>query len=343
MKWVKRIGVGILVIIGFFIVLYFSQIIYGAQQLSGQLKIIRGAVPISQYLSDPDKPDSIKNQLRLVQEIRQFAFDSLGLKKNDNYTTVYDQRGKDVLWVVTASKPYMLEPKVWKFLFLGEVSYKGYFSLERTLDEASFLKKEGWDVSARPVTAWSTLGWFNDPILTNMLSRTEGELAELIIHELTHGTLFVKDSVDFNENLASFIGEKGAELYLVNKYGTNSSEYNNYISIQKDNDKLSNYMLLGASRLDSLYKSFDASEDTVFMLNKKNDMINRIVSNLDTVSFHDSQYKNIFQRRLPNNAYFMSFIRYKSKGNLFEKILVRDFDNDIKRFLQFYKSNYPSL
>jgi len=343
MKWVKRIGASVLLLITIFIVVFFSQVVYGLRQLNGQLRIIRGAIPVSQYLKDPGNPDSIKIKLQLVQDIRQFAFKDLGLKRNDNYTKVFDQRGKDVLWVVTASKPFMLEPKVWKFLFLGEVSYKGFFSIDRTLEEANALKKEGWDVSARPVTAWSTLGWFNDPILTNMLSRSEGELAELIIHELTHGTLFVKDSVDFNENLASFIGEKGAELYLKKKYGPNSSALNNYLSIQKDNDRLSNFMLLGASKLDSLYKSFGSEEDTTSMREEKNEMINKVVANLDTVTFYDPAYNKIFAKRIPNNAYFMSFIRYKSKGNLFEKILVRDFDNDIKRFLEFYKSNYPSL
>jgi len=343
MSWLKKIGLWVLLILFLFLMIYFQQVIYGLRQLKGELKIIRGAVPITRYISDSTKPDSVKLKLKLVQEIKQFAIEDLGLKENDNYTTVFDQEGKDVLWVVTACEAYRLQPRVWNFPFLGEVSYKGYFNLDLSIEEAKKLDKLGYDVSVRPVTAWSTLGWFTDPILTNMLNRSEGDLAELIIHELTHGTLFIKDSVDFNENLASFIGEKGAEIFLKMKYGENSAELSDYKTELIDENRFSDYMLYSASQLDSLYSTFDNSSDSMMMANSKKEMIGRIVSNLDTVSFTHDEFRKIFEKRIPNNAYFMSFIRYKSKGDLFEKILRRDFDNDIKRFLEFYKSNYPSL
>src|SRR5690606_38017292 len=95
---------------------------YGISQGYGQLKIILNTKPVEEVLSDPAFPDSLKSRLRLIEEIRQFAFDSLGINPSDNYTSVYDQKGKPLLWVVTASEPFRLEPKKWEFPFLGSVS-----------------------------------------------------------------------------------------------------------------------------------------------------------------------------------------------------------------------------
>ena len=262
----------------------------------------------------------------------------------DNYNKVYDQHGKDILWVVTASLPYKLEPKTWVFPFLGEVSYKGHFNLDRAIGEAKELERQHWDVSVRTVSAWSTLGWFDDPVLTGMLDRSDGDLAELILHELTHGELFVKDSVDFNENLASFIGEKATELFLMNEYGDSSSQLVEYKNNLQDQSRITNFMLQGARNLDSLYSTFTNLNDTSFMEASKEKMINRIVQNLDTVNFSNKMdFQNFFRKRKPNNAYFMSFIRYKSKEGEFEKLLKTKFDGDLKSLLDYFRTNYPSL
>lgn len=344
MKLVKRILLASIAVLILLSLIYLSDIIYGIRQLNGQLSIINGAVDIKEYLADPANPDSIKNKLLLVERVKEFAIKTLEYKPNDNYTTVFDQKGEEVLWVVTASLPYKLEPKIWSFPFLGEVSYKGHFNLERTINEAKDLEKNNWDVSVRAVNAWSTLGWFNDPILTGMLDRTEGELAELILHELTHGELFVKDSVDFNENLASFIGEKAAASFLIQQYGDSSTQLINYLNNLNDQRKISNFMLVSASKLDSLYNTFSEDADTTHMASSKSQLIEEIISNLDTVSFSNKEdYIQFFSRRKPNNAHFMSFIRYKSMENEFEDMLQTKFKGDLKSLLDFFRTNYPSL
>ena len=119
------------------------------------------------------------------------------------------------MWVVMACEPFALKPKEWKFPIIGSVPYKGFFKKERAEALKAELEKEGWDVMVRNPGGWSTLGWFTDPILSKMLMRSEGDLANLIIHEMSHATIFVKDSVEFNENLATFIGDRGAELFLI--------------------------------------------------------------------------------------------------------------------------------
>ena len=102
----------------------------------------------------------------------------------------------------------------WSFPFLGRVPYKGFFDRGAAIEEDSLLRLKGYDTGIGNIRGWSTLGWFKDPILSGMLENSEGALANLIIHELWHGTLYVKDSADFNENLASFAGEQGALLFL---------------------------------------------------------------------------------------------------------------------------------
>ena len=298
------------------------------------MTIISNTQDVSDVLASDNVPDSIKHQIRNIEEARLFAFDSLGLKQSDNYTTFYDQKGQVSLWNLSASEPFALEPKLWSFPILGSFPYKGFFDLEKAKTEAKELKDEGYDVRIRPVGGWSTLGWTKDPILSNMLRRTEGSLVELIIHELTHSTLFVKDDIEFNENLASFIGEKGAVAFLNNKYGKGSSAYYDYIISEEDSETFRDHMLLAAGKLDSLYQSMiEISSDSI-KSKKKEQMINEIIISIDTLHFHNERYYQIFQNTLPNNAYFMSYLRYYSSNDSLESLLSNSYDNDLRSFIE---------
>ena len=130
---------------------------------------------------------------------------------------------------------------------------------------------------------WSTLGWFTDPILSKMLMRSEGDLANLIIHEMSHATIFVKDSIEFNENLATFIGDRGAEMFLIDKYGRNSKEYTVYIEEDEDYLKYVNHMLRGAKLLDSLYARMNESDSLSQKRALKETAIRKIVNAMDTL------------------------------------------------------------
>ena len=227
---------------------------YGLGQARGQFKVMWYAKPIPEVLADPQFPDSLKSTLSLVPEIKQFAIETLGLKHSENYSSVYDQQGKEILWVVTACKPYSFEPVIWSFPLIGSFTYKGYFNQRKAVDLAKTMKAQGYDVELRSVSGWSTLGWFNDPLLSNMLADGPGPLANTIIHELTHGTIFIPDSMTFNENLATFIGSKGSQEFLKMKYGPDSNEYRNYLARRQDARIFSRYIVLAAHQLDSLYQ-----------------------------------------------------------------------------------------
>jgi len=319
-------------------------IIYGLEQASGQWEVIRQAKPIEVFLNDPNFPDSLKNKLYLIQEVRDYAIDSLGINDSKNYTTLFDQKNREILWVITACQPFELKDKKWTFPLLGSFSYKGFFNYQRALNEKKELELAGFDTGIRSVSAWSTLGWLSDPIMSNMLYRSEGELANLIIHELTHATLYVKDSVEFNENLASFIGDHGARRFLAFGFGPESKEYNNYVMAKEDREAFSKHFLRATNKLDSLYGTFTLDSDLEWKKSKKLEMIKSIMVHLDTVKFHfPGNYGKVFDERLPNNTYFMSFLRYRGYLEELEQQLKTNFGGDLDLFLSHLKEKYPSL
>jgi predicted aminopeptidase len=314
---------------------FHSLVSYGIDQGIGQLKIVWQARPVTEVLNDPGISDSVKVKLRLIEEIKKFAIDSLGLKASKNYSTLYDQHGKPALWVLTASEQYNLKPYEWKFPVVGKVSYKGFFIYENGKKEEEKLKRDSFDTDFQPTSAWSTLGWFRDPILSNFLFRNEGQIAELIIHEMTHATLYVKSSVDFNENLASAVGEEGAEKFLIAEHGDSSTELLEYRNRNEDYNRFASHMLSGAKQLDSLYQSFTQNETRGKKATLKQQLIGEIVSSLDTVSFHNKKrYAKIFSvNHLPNNAYFLGFTRYDAQKEEMKKELREKFHHDIKKYL----------
>ncbi|MEO1052856.1 MAG: aminopeptidase [Bacteroidota bacterium] len=340
----RKIFLGILAVILIALVWNYKLVDYGLAQARGQLHIIWNARPVEEVLNDSTVADSIKSKLLLIQEIRQYAIDSLGLNDTDNYTTLFDQKGKPVLWVVTASEPYALKAKKWGFPIIGSFSYKGFFNKERAIKEKNKLTEEGWDTGIRTAGGWSTLGWFKDPILSNMLRRSEGDLANLIIHELTHGTIFVKDQLEFNENLATFIGDMGARKFLRQKYGYSSKEYTKYDQGETDEKRFIRYILKGADALDSLYQTFDDSNSIESKKLKKEELIDKIANSLDTVSFYNtSRYQRVFEKRKPNNTYFMSYMRYRSKQSELKNQFETEFNGNLGAFIDFMKEKYPFL
>ncbi len=224
----------------------------------GQMDIVTGARGFDEVYADVSVDEKIKVKLRKIDRIRAYAFDSLGLKRSDNYTTFFDQKGTRLMYVVTGAKPFALEPHLWHFPIVGDVPYKGFFDEAKAKVERDRLKAEGWDTDIGGASGWSTLGWFKDPVLSSMLQRSEGDLAELIIHELTHGTIFISGDVDYNENLATFIGVTGAVQYLTAYYGKDSPEYKEYMNGAADDNIRTDFMLESAGYLDSLYEQVGA-------------------------------------------------------------------------------------
>ncbi|GAB5523548.1 MAG: aminopeptidase [Roseivirga sp.] len=345
-KWFKRIGLGLLLLLLIIYIWQFELANYGLMQLRGQLRVVNNAIPLEEFLQLPETTDDERFKVQVIQEARTFAFDSLGINYSDNYTKIFDQEDKPSMYVVTACEPFEFKAKLWKFPVVGSVPYKGFFIREKAMEEARSIRAaDSIDVSVRTAGGWSTLGWFNDPVLSNMLKRSEGDLASLIIHELTHGTLYIKDSVTFNENLASFIGDKGAVLFLEAKYGKRAPEVKDFLARQADEELFKNYMLFASKKLDSTYVAM-ASVEGMTRVEKqeiKDQMIEGIRSGIDTVSFQSDRYKAYFEKYKPDNTFFMSFLRYNSVLGLLEEELNDNFGGDLKRYLIYLKETYPSV
>jgi len=341
-KRAKNIGWGVLLLLIIICVWQFKLIHYGFIQLKGQLHVINNTVPLSEYIQNSQTPDSLKSKAKLVNQIRAFAFDSLGINYSDNYTEIFDQKGKPSMYVVTACEPYSFTPKMWRFPIVGGFPYKGFFDREKAINLANEIRvTDSLDVGLRTAGGWSTLGWFKDPVLSNMLNRSEGDLASLLIHELTHGTLFVKDSVTFNENLASFIGDKGAVMFLQSKYGKESAEVIQYKNEIADEVLFKQYVLKSAKSLDSLYKSLeDLPESEKRKL--KGGRINQIRSSFDALAFKSEVYSSFFKDYIPNNTFFMSYLRYNSQQEALE-LEFSNFNGSLKGYLEYLKAKYSSL
>lgn len=327
-----KIMVAILSIIILIGLRYRALIAYGIGQARGQLAVIGNSVEVEELMNDPQFPDSLKSKLMFIDDVRTYAISQIGLQNSSNYTTYYDQKGKVALWNLSGCKPYSLEPKEWKFPFLGSFPYKGFFDIEKAKEEEKRLLEEGYETRLRPVGGWSTLGWTRDPILSSMLQRSKGGLAELIIHELTHATLFIKDDVIFNENLASFIGETGARQYLTDVFGVNSQEYITYIQSETDHRIFRAHMLHATKGLDLLYKSFSSQSDSA-KESLKHMFIDEIMSSLDTNNFSNDRYYRVFDDRRPNNAFFMSYARYYSAEDSLNELYVQQYQKDLTSFI----------
>ena len=317
-----------------------NLIYYGLVQAKGQLNIIWRSVSVEELLKNPDFPDSLKFKLKLIEEVKQFAVYDLGLKGIRNYTTYYDQKGQELMWVLTACPPFKLESYEWDFPILGSFTYKGFFKYDMAVKELKVLRNQEFDASIRTAGGWSTLGILKDPVLSNMLDEDTGELADLIIHELTHGTIFIKDSVEFNENLASFIGNEGAKRFLANRFGSTSPQLESYNKKLEDRKKFTRYVLNGAAKLDSLYNSFTAGTSLEDKRIEKQHVINAFMVGIQKLSFYDKEYLHYFDDFTPDNTFFMSFLRYRGGQDIFERTLQNEYNGNLAAYIEKLKSEF---
>jgi predicted aminopeptidase len=345
-KYVRYTLRTLLAILVIGIIWYFEFIVYGLGQAYGQLNIVWNTKGMKEFLEEGNYPDSTKykfsRKITLIQEIKDFAVKELGLNGTSNYERIYDQQNKAILWAVTACEPYELKPKEWDYAFLGKMPYKGFFDSTRAYTLKSNLEKQGYDVNVYAPSAWSTLGWLSDPILSNMLYWNDGALASLIIHEMTHGTVWVYGGVEYNENLADFIGERGAKLFLIHKYGKDSKEYTRFLRELSDEEKGFQYILKSTKRLDSLYQTFSPTLPTEMKKSRKEAFITEIVKGFGNLGLLNSKRLKKWLKRLPNNAFFMNYRRYRGKQDLFERECKEQYQDDIKAYLAYLKKKYPA-
>lgn len=225
-----------------------SSLSYYGQLASGQLQLLRAREPVAKVIADPARDARLRTHLAQSQKARAFASEHLHLPDNQSYRLYADIGRPFVVWNVFATSEFSLSPQNHCFPIAGCVAYRGYYSQSAARGEAAIQRLQGMDVSIGGVEAYSTLGWFNDPILNSMMGWGDERLATLIFHELAHQRLYVKDDTEFNESFATFVEQEGTRQWRAFRGLPPEND-----SKLKQRDQFIQLILDTRSRLEKLY------------------------------------------------------------------------------------------
>ena len=316
-------SVCLLLVLGIVVLGARFEVGYLYQLGKGQIALLWKAKPIDAVLrGDALSPDQ-RAKLELVQAIREFAQREIGLNPSQNYTAYVDIGRGPVSWNLIVCPRDRLEPLEWSYPIVGSVPYRGYFDRATAEKARDQYTAEGYDTHLRPVGAYSTLGWFSDPVVSPMLRYSEGDLADLIIHELTHVTAWVKGDVAFNEGLASFVGETGALMWLQREYGDDAQAVQQMLDERADRVVFRKFMRDIAARLTVLYRS-DAPDKSTLRQQIFDDA---------RAEFHALPLKTDLYGRFPswelNNARLALYRIYRERTDVFARV-YRACGDDLK-------------
>lgn len=301
---------------------------YYLQAASGQLAILNRARPIREVLASHTTPPRVKKFLEEIPRIKKFA-ENYAIKPTSNYESYVKWDHPSVTYVVTAIKPLKFEAKKWSFPIAGSFEYLGWFDPESAKKFAEELDTEGWDTEVRGAQAYSTVGYFNDPVLSTMFwdgDEAMGGLVNTIIHESMHATIYVKDQISFDESLASFIADRLTPIYLSERFGKDSIEFRSYMSAQENYEARVKKYNEVYQRLDQVYSS--NAPDSV-KLSKKSEIIEELKTSLKV-------------ERKFNNASLYQYKIYHRAGSEFEAFYEK-LDKDLKRSVECLKRANSSL
>ena len=293
-----------------------------------EAKILSRRVPIEKVVADSTTTPELRERLRLVLSARSYAVDTLGLEAGESFTT-FAQLDRDTLvLVLSAAYRDRLQAYRWWFPIVGRLPYKGFFKPQDARRARDDFQTRGFDTYLRPASAFSTLGWFNDPLLSTTVRGDTTFLANTVIHELSHNTLFVAGNAEFSESFASFIGSRGAEAFFRSRHAPAAA--------QAVADDWANDQVLGrfwehtAKALDSAYRAWPndsaarvAARDSVY-LRARRELVDSVGPQLRGVN-------PAWLARVPlDNASLLARRVYAQRLDLFDSVWVRN-DRDVRR------------
>jgi predicted aminopeptidase len=227
------------------------EIGFYSQAIRGQYQIFAHQQAIDKLIADPQTPPKLREHLQLVEQLRAFAKDQLKLPVDGHYRKYVDLHREYVVWNVQAAPQFSLQPRTWWYPMVGSLEYRGYFSEKGAKNYAAHIAKKGDDIYVDGVEAYSTLGWFKDPLLNTFITRREPELAEVIFHELGHQRVFARGDTDFNEAYATTVGQEGARRWLRASGKTNQLE--KYEIALRRNDQFVHLIMSTREQLEKTY------------------------------------------------------------------------------------------
>ena len=291
-------------------------------------KILWRREPIANFIERPDIAADTKEKLALVLAVREYAKNPLKLNVGRSYSTYSYVDRPDLTYILTAAPKTELKPYTWWFLVVGRVPYKGYFSREEAETAAEELRAEGYDTNVRTSAAFSTLGWFNDPLLGHLLKYDKVTLAEVVFHELFHSTLYVKGAGNFNESVANFVGGRAAIDFFRDKFGEGSAEHQRAVRNWEAELEFSGFIERFAGALTELYTRNIPYEDKLRLREAvfsrfKNEWADRLASR-STHRFRGFAYQPM------NNAVIIHYLLYLRNLEIFESIYQAEGQNLVR-------------
>lgn len=303
--------------------------IYLLRQAKGQFEVMWSTETLEEFRSNNQLDQKQRDNLNLVALIKKYSVDSLGYKPTRNFTSIYNQHDKPILWVITGSDKYELQAVEWKFPLIGSVSYKGFFNKDLALKEKDHLQAQGYDAGIRQVSAWSTLGWLSDPLLSSHLKKSKGNFCNLLFHELFHATFYEASRINDNENLANFIAHK-ATLQFLKK---DTISLNEYLYDHSEREKL-NQFLNAETKAYKLFLDSIAHHKNKLILKQK--QLYFIIKKLKNSGIKKEKIVLITEEEilLEQNAYFIDYMQYNSKQDSLENAFNKFYKGSIKNMVR---------
>jgi len=308
-----------------------------------EAKILRARRPIPEVVLDPTTDERTRTKLTFVVEARNYAIDEFGLDVGRSYTSFTQLESDTLQMVLSASPQDQLAPKTWWFPIVGRMPYKGYFDEDAAVREQRKLEADGFDTFLRPTAAFSTLGWFADPLLSTLMRLDEVDLVETVIHELSHNHLFVKGQVRFNESFATFVGRAGAIEFFCNRQGGGPDTVK-CLRAQarwRDHQRFEEFIEGLVEQLQVVYQDTTLAYET--KLSERERIFDRhleIFADEVQPSFEASTYQGFLVTPL-NNATLLTRIRYNHRLQDFQALLERE--GDLRRAVQYLKDGVDGV
>jgi predicted aminopeptidase len=311
------------------------QVSYLFHAAAGQARFLYHAVPVQEVLEQNSLSEAEKGRLALVSRIKEFGENELGLKKSGSYETI-NLKTQVPVYTVSAAPRDKLTLVTWWFPVAGHVPYLGFFDLESARKERDRLLAEDLDTFVGRAEAYSTLGWFKDPLTLNLIQGSDLNLVETILHEMTHTTLYVQGQGEFNEGLAQLIGKRGALLFIEKTFGPSNPAAQEARDSISDEVLFSSFLVSLLSDLDALYK--DGQYPYSLKLSEREKVFSRHLDKFNALRdrMRTRRFANFGQGGL-NNAYLMSVGLYHRHYDLFESVLAQN-GNSLRETLLFFQA-----
>ena len=310
---------------------------YETTQALRYLSIRSKAESFDRALADPKTSPALRLLIGRARAARSFALGELGLKQTKNFTSVVVLDADRLVTVVQACAGLSFTRHLWSYPVVGKMPYRGYFDRDEAEKEAARLKATGLDTIARPVDAFSTLGWLSDPLFSFMSSYGEAEVADLVIHEMTHATIFLKGdrpgAEQFNEELSTFVGREGSLLYMSEAYGADSRQVADLRATWDDAASLAAYLAGTGRLLEAVYSSGAADGEKRRL---KAGVIAARAADYKRdypALFKGGRHRDFAMERI-NNAYIDLYRLYEGESSLYRDFFERRCGGDLRSFIQ---------